>query len=195
MNTTNLFVELIVIGIGGASWFGLLLFSVFGYGWVPTEQPFSTIMAVPLLSFIYLCGVITDRMADGIFIPFDKAVCRRYYCKPKKGALREPEHFYDDRNLILNKSERFAALYEYGRSRQRIARGWTVNAILLAITLNIFIAVNLSGKSYASQIALGGTLLLLLLGASSAVSWFLLSKQQYQKVHFQAEFIRENLAQ
>ena len=31
MNTTDLFVELIIIGIGGAIWLLLLIFSVFGY--------------------------------------------------------------------------------------------------------------------------------------------------------------------
>ena len=37
MSTTNLFVELIVIGVGVLAWVILLIGSVFGYAWVPVD--------------------------------------------------------------------------------------------------------------------------------------------------------------
>jgi len=38
MGTTDLFVELIVIGIGATAWVVLATFSIFGYEWAPLEQ-------------------------------------------------------------------------------------------------------------------------------------------------------------
>ena len=40
MSTTDLFVDLMVIGIGAAIWLILLIFSIFGYEWVPVDQGF-----------------------------------------------------------------------------------------------------------------------------------------------------------
>jgi len=211
MNTTNLFVELIVIGVGGAIWFALIVFSIFGYEWVPTERLSLTIAAVPIISFVYLCGVITDRMADVIFNPLNLWMCKYSFGTPhslrercdelkklrdlnpeerRNKCKNQVEQFYADRDLILNKSERFAALYEYGRSRQRIARGWSVNSVVLIIAFNVFIVSNLRGNSHWFLMALVGTGLLLLLAVLSISSWAILTSQQYQKLHFQAVFLR-----
>ena len=67
MSTTNLFVELIVIGIGAAIWVVLAALAVFGYSWVPLDQVFSTFAAAPFLGVVYVLGIILDRVADAVF--------------------------------------------------------------------------------------------------------------------------------
>ncbi len=67
MGTTELFVELIVIGTGAFSWITMFTFSIFGYQWVPTELLFTVPALFPFLSFIYIVGIITDRIADVVF--------------------------------------------------------------------------------------------------------------------------------
>ncbi len=57
MSTASLFVELVVIGVGALSWVVLLVLSVFGWNWVPTERVFSSVALVPLLSLIYVFGI------------------------------------------------------------------------------------------------------------------------------------------
>ena len=49
MNTTILFVELIVIGVSAIIWPILLVFSIFGYAWVPVVGLQSAIAAIPII--------------------------------------------------------------------------------------------------------------------------------------------------
>ncbi len=67
MSTTDLFVELIIIGIGGAIWLCLLIFGAFGYDWVPLDETFALTALIPFLSVAYVLGIIIDRVADAIF--------------------------------------------------------------------------------------------------------------------------------
>lgn len=67
MNTTSLFVELVVIGVGALAWVALLVLSVFGYDWVPLDPLLAAAATVPLLSVVYVLGIVSDRVADLLF--------------------------------------------------------------------------------------------------------------------------------
>ena len=67
MGTTELFVELIVIGVGALIWMVLGTLGIFGYDWVPLDRILSISALIPFLSMIYIIGIITDRIADVIF--------------------------------------------------------------------------------------------------------------------------------
>ena len=54
MGTTELFVELVVIGIGALVWVALTTFGIFGYEWVPLEKLFSVSALIPFVSFVYI---------------------------------------------------------------------------------------------------------------------------------------------
>jgi hypothetical protein len=64
MNTTSIFVELIVIGVGTATILVLLALTVLGYDWVPWSKLTSISVAVPCLSVVYVLGIAFDRLAD-----------------------------------------------------------------------------------------------------------------------------------
>lgn len=192
MQTTNLFVELVVIGVGSAIWLGLFVLAVFKYTWIPVARSFSIPEAIPALAVVYVLGIITDRIADVIFDNIFNKLIWKLVCQKKPYRDYTKGDFYEYRNTIWHESKRFGDLYEYGRSRQRICRGWALNALLIAIALDCFVLTNSNfNQSNVFRIAMFGTLFLLSLALAAAFSWGLLTYQQYKKVMHQAEFVRK----
>lgn len=184
MGTTDLFVELIVIGIGAFAWIAIATLSIFGYEWVPLEQLFSVSALVPFLSFVYIVGIVTDRIADVLFdalwIP---RLQRKHY--PSLKDARE------DRRLIYSKNEYLANLIEYGRSRLRICRGWAFNSLLILIASNFFIATQVVDPLLRTRLFIWINLLFGFVAFFSWYSWYQLSDTQYRRVKGDADFIRQ----
>src|SRR3954453_23996190 len=101
MNTTNLIVELIVIGVGASIWVSLLILALFGYTWIPGKDLLATpaLILAPGLAIVYLLGVVTDRLSDSLLgkLWSGKWMERTY------GSNRS--QYYRDRALIFHKSE------------------------------------------------------------------------------------------
>ncbi|MGA3116134.1 MAG: hypothetical protein ABSF90_17070 [Syntrophobacteraceae bacterium] len=129
MTTTQLFVELLIIGIGAAIWFGLLLAAIFGYRFDVGILKIDTSLLVVLGSMAYVLGIAVDRLARTLFRFAEEVLA--------KGRLANPEEI---ERLILVSSEALARQIQYNRSRLRICRAWAFN-ILLA--LPVFVAWNL----------------------------------------------------
>ena len=137
MNTTNLFVELIVIGIGTLFVLIFMILSVFGYEWIPWDKITSSTMLIPLLSVTYLLGIIIDRLADQIY--------RKWNRKLRLNHFSSNEEYHEARTYVYQfASERIISLFLYGRSRLRISRAWSLNCILLTMTIPLFICTRLS---------------------------------------------------
>lgn len=145
MGTTNLFVELVVIGVGAAVWILELVLACFGFGW--TQHDFSSsLVTIVATALVYILGIVTDRVADGLFEGFLSAKMRhRVY----GAAVAE---YYRDRRLLLMRSAAEISLFEYGRSRMRICRGWTVNSLLITVATNVLIWSNFAGTRTSSAI-------------------------------------------
>ncbi len=188
MGTTNLFVELVVIGVGALTWLVLLVFSVFGWEWVPTEKVFSTVALVPLLSLIYILGIVSDRIADSLFERF-------WNVRLRKRRFPDIHDYYAARRQILTGSDRLSELLEYGRSRMRICRGWVLNATLIAVTLNLFVWTRLIQSRFALPLSLFGTITALLFALGSWYTWKGLSETEYRKVKEQSVFLVEQQQQ
>jgi len=182
MNTTNLFVELIVIGVGTSIWIILFVFSLFGFAWVPIDNLSAIIAAIPIIAVIYVLGIISDRIADIIFGWIWVDDLRKLY-------FDDRQDYYNSRRIILTQSERLSELLEYGRSRMRICRGWTLNLVLIALTLNAFVWTNFSDSSFASPISVFGSISLLVLAFGAWFAWRDLTQNEYRKIKEQAEFI------
>ncbi|MEZ6053964.1 MAG: hypothetical protein R3C02_21645 [Planctomycetaceae bacterium] len=43
--------------------------------------------------------------------------------------------YQDARRLVISSSSRLANMHDYGRTRIRICRGWSLNALLIALAL------------------------------------------------------------
>jgi len=183
MSTTDLFVELIIIGMGAAIWLLLLSFSTFGYDWVPLEKVFSLAALIPFLSVVYVLGIVIDRIADTIF--------GKLWGSPLlKKVYRQEEKYLDDRRLIYVHPGRLGNLLEYGRSRLRICRGWTLNAVLILVSLNIFIWTRVAGNYWRVRLSIFGSLLLGLFAYGNWFSWYQLMLAYYNKIKQQAVFLR-----
>ncbi len=183
MGTTDLFVELVIIGMGAAIWLILLVFSVFGYDWVPLEKVFSLAALIPFLSLVYVLGIVIDRIADAIF----GKLWRRSLLKKVYG---QEEKYLDDRRLIYIHPGRLGDLLEYGRSRLRICRGWALNSVLILISLNVFIWTRIADDNLRGKLFIFCSLLLCLFTYGNWFSWRQLSLTYYSKAKGQSTFLR-----
>ena len=185
MNTTNLFVELVVIGVGVFIWFALLVFALFGVSWFPIDNVFLISSAIPALAFIYVLGIIWDRIVDFIFHKFWGEALRKQYFE----SIGE---YYNDRRNILTNSKELSDLLEYGRSRLRICRGWSVNALMIGACLNIFLWRQNSEHTQVIGISLFGSFSCLILAISSWFAWRNLTKNEYRKIKEQSGYLSKN---
>jgi hypothetical protein len=175
VGTTNLFVELVVIGIGAFAWVPLVVLAFFGWQWLPREVVLSPNLLVPALSVVYLLGILTDRIADGLF---EWLFARRL----RAASFSTAEAYYSARRDVLAHEERMAALLEYGRSRMRICRGWTLNTLLTIIALNVFLAMRIAWSPTAVRAQLFANIALVLLCVLSWYSRHRLAQTEYRKL-------------
>lgn len=186
MSTTDLFVELIVIGVGAMAWLALLALSLFGTAWAEAEWLVSLPALLPMLALTYVVGIVTDRLADALFSRLwgDDVFAATY------GAGSPRKAYYDDRRVIYLHAERLAGLLEYNRSRLRIARGWAVNAALLLVTTLAFVWAQLPAT--LPRLALSGFAVAfwLALAVGAWYAWYRLEGNGYRRCQEQASFIR-----
>lgn len=187
MSTTDLFVELLVIGLGAAVWVLLLILSIFGIDWFTFEQLTSVTVLVPALGFVYVLGIVTDRAADAIFDRYFKLPLKRLYYS--EGSDQD----FRDRRYVYVKSEYLTSLLEYGRSRLRICRGWCFNGVLIIIALNIFAWSQLSTSAVSWRLSIYGTLLMGVLVWGAWRAWRQLILDDYRKIKEQAADLRRFL--
>lgn len=182
MNTTNLFVELLVIGLGPLAALALVVWVVLGADAVTAAEVFgftsSLGFVIPALGVMYVLGIVTDRVADRLFGIWANRIRRRYFASDAG--------YHDARRTILVHAEPMYGLRQYGRSRMRIVRGWAFNAALLVVPFNLWAAR--SGTGAGVQLVLNGALAALFVGA--AWSWKALAHSEYRKIRGGADFVR-----
>jgi len=184
MSTTSLFVELIVIGSGVFLWLLFLSLACFGISDIALNQTILLGSAIPVLSFIYVLGIVWDRLADAFF-------GRVWGDGLRSSEFEDIADYYDSRRVILTKSPELSELLEYGRSRLRICRGWTLNAPLVGLSLELFLfsRPDLLQNTLAVSVLVVAVSVTLTLGCWFA--WSSLAKAEYRKVKEQARYIRE----
>ncbi len=187
MRTTNLFVELLVIGFGAATWVGLLAMALFGV--VPFSVAFSAQALLAVTPLVYLLGILMDRAADRLFEMLweDRLLAAKTGGEPFSSV----SEYFECRRYILNHSEALAKELEYARSRLRICRGWTLDAALAAVALNVFIWVRLGEAAVAWRLSLFGTAGCLLLAWGSQRAWRSLASKQYDKIARQGKYLMD----
>jgi len=133
MSTTNVFAELLIIGIETLAWIALLIFSFFGYAWIDFSIFNNFVIAIPLAATAYVLGIMMDRVSDTLLNGADHAI--------RKNVLgeRAAESFSHLRSFVLAKSPYLSTDLDYLRSRLRIMRSSIINFGLLAITGAMFI--------------------------------------------------------
>ena len=187
MNTTNLFVELMVIGAGTALSGLVMVMAIFGeespvFSYTTTFQ-----ILVPLAALTYVLGIVADRVADSLFGIAWSATLRGKF-------FESNDAYHEARSLVLDQSEGIAGLIAYGRSRMRICRGWALNSVLMMISANAYAWAQVGDRDLAWKICLVATTMLALLLAGTLFAWYRLSRTGYLRLRQNAEFIRRERA-
>ena len=133
MNTTNIFVELVVIGFHALIWISIIILAMLGYRNLDIEKLLTINLALPILALAYILGILVDRISDSIFLSQDSKM------KPNDKEADLPSSFLIMRYYILHKSSDIYAQLEYIRSRLRIARASIFNFVLTTIACLLFV--------------------------------------------------------
>jgi hypothetical protein len=188
MNTTNLFVELIVIGIGATVWSILLVMSLFGYTWLPWEKIISSsALLVPLLSFTYILGIVMDKLADNLYSNWDKHIRR-------SSGFPDNKKYHIARTYIYTyATDKIVNLFEYGKSRVRISRAWSINFIFLAISVPVFFWTRFPQIEFSTRLLLAAfSVVVFGLGAfMSLLTWKKLTINDYKRLEETYNFLLE----
>jgi len=141
MNTTLLFAELLIIGLQGSLWVFLLALNIFGYSWLQGLHStgiseWQAVIIALLLSFVYVLGIVIDRLADVIFSGQNKRIQEKII----PNAPFPPSVM---RFALGKDNEYLNRQFEYTRSRMRIARASSLNFGLSTVLTATFILYHL----------------------------------------------------
>lgn len=182
MNTTNLFVELLVIGISAAIWCLLLALA-----FVEINETFLTqlqtkhefLLTLLALPFIYVLGIVTDRLADIVFSRETTRLGKEIY-SDKKETLA-------DKVVIYKTASPLVDMINYGRSRMRICRGWLFNLPLILVTLNIYLGCH----DYTLKSFILANLSLVVIWLAFYLAWRDLIVKEYEKLQRISAILRK----
>lgn len=130
MGTTQLFVELLVIGLGALIWVSLIADIIAG-GQIRFGNLWMDKGLLPLVAAAYALGVVLDRLVWSMFSPMERS-CERECLQP----LSEPRWRLE--RAVAKADEASAKELNYNRSRLRVCRAWTVNGALITIAFVVW---------------------------------------------------------
>ncbi len=177
MSTTLLFVELLIAGIQVLIWFVLLILTVFGYEWaltlpVQAMHDWQILITAALLSFVYVLGILFDRLADVIFSKWDRAIAYQRFPDA-------PHAFSVVRFQISKDNEYLNHQFEYTRSRLRIARASSLNFAITTILALIFVATRLTGIQDLSRLFIFIAVTGIFLTGLATLTWYFLVRSYF----------------
>ena len=182
MGTTNLVVELMVIGVGAVAAVFLAAMTVFGIQWVPVENLLAVQSVIPMLAITYVLGILMDRLADRAFEKWSTKIRETYF--------KRLGDYHDARRTILTRSDSIGAVVRYGRSRMRVVRGWSVNGALLSVSGAAFIAAQVDDNALRRTLLSFHLLTTIALTVGCMIAWSRLSKSEYLKIRESAKFLK-----
>ncbi len=188
MTTTHLFVELLVVGFGTLVWIGLLGAALFGYDPLGLSgNLFSLATLFPLLTFAYVLGIVTDRVADQVFDRWD----RRHLDQAFGSDL---DAYLEGRRIMALHGKVLWDHLEYGRSRLRICRGWVLNGACLLVSFDIFLWKAATAPALSGGQILISNVALVLFVILCAACWWKLNLTEYKKIRRQGVWLAEQRA-
>jgi len=177
MATTQLFIELLIIGIGVATWLACLVAAILGYApkdaLLTLDRPF----LAAFLGIAYVLGIIVDRAAYSLFKPIERQRRDEVFGQNQKPAVDDRER------LILVRSSPLRDQIIYNRSRLRICRSWILNFFLIAASAGIW-AIQQRAWSIAS-IALAS----IVMGVFAAFTANTLVRDHYINIRSSYDFL------
>lgn len=141
MNVTALFVELLVIGMGTATWLALFLAAILGYRFDTNLLQENPALIGTLTAIVYVLGIVVDRLVRDLFMPTLEAKARRaVFTADRIAQIKAIAPDIDESNLSMEmekfiraNSESLAHKIDYNRSRLRICRAWILHFALIGV--------------------------------------------------------------
>jgi hypothetical protein len=119
VSTTNVFVELLIIGLESLTWLALLVGSLFGLKWVSTiASIFEKADVLATLAFIgiaYVLGIVVDEICDWLVEPWATRIRDSVRSDIQSGMWRMQAY-------VFSHSETATSQLGYMRTRLRILR-------------------------------------------------------------------------
>lgn len=141
MNVTALFVELLVIGMGTATWLALFLAAILGYRFDTHLLQENPALIGTLTAIVYVLGIVVDRLVRDLFMPTLEAKARSaVFTADRIAHVKAIAPDIDEGNLSMEmekfiraNSESLAHKIDYNRSRLRICRAWILHFALIGV--------------------------------------------------------------
>ena len=211
MKTTDYVLELLVTGLGTLSWMAVGGYLIVGHqyeiGRLEIIEQSSPWLILILLPFAYTLGVIVDRLlgnlSDGKLNGkkgINLAIWALFLSSPGYKSYKNKVTPYGPGNLkaakgrptlsemrsrIYLRNSPVVTLFEYGKMRQRICRGWRFNGIILAITISLLpLVASLSLVLIASLV-----LAFLISSLFAGTAYFSLKKNEIKYLEIQNKLL------
>lgn len=132
MNTTSLFIDLLISGIQVALWLCLLIASVLGFDpkILKEIKGWEVVLAVALLTIVYPVGIFIDNLADELLRPIGRKIRKQFHLDDSPSVMKL---------LTRTKDDSLSRYFEYVRTRIRISRSSAFNFALITIFGELFI--------------------------------------------------------
>ena len=170
MSITTLYAELVVVGTGALLFIVLFAYAFFGDLSFVTKFPANalgaTIVLFPILSVIYLLGIIIANVSHLLFRGFETDLQRK--ALEKEG--RERGEYEKVRNELYTSrdAQNLVHDFEFRRSKVRICRGWYLNSLLIIVAI---LACFGTGRIHLST-TIFCSIAFALLAAGAFLSWY-----------------------
>ena len=144
MQTTTLYVELLIIGFQVYLWLGLFLASLPGLRWpaLPEKlEDYALLVTLLVFGLAYFLGIVFDKAAH-FLVGAQRGYLRRLLRAHTSNTVEE-EDDEDHRQVyarILVKEKQATSEMLYARSKVRILRASTINVLLITIAAAVFIS-------------------------------------------------------
>jgi hypothetical protein len=188
MSTTLLFVELLIAGTQVVIWFVLLILTIFDYKWISSFSAqgisdWQILVTATVLAFVYVLGILFDRLADLIFSKWDRSIAYKRF-------PNAPHTFAVIRFQLSKDNEYLNHQFEYTRSRLRIARASSLNFAITTIVALIFVATRLQGAQDYAKLLIFIALTGICLTSLAILTWYYLVRSYFGLI--KANYMAQN---
>jgi len=154
-----------------AVWLTLLILAVFefdGFKSLPltTLKDWQTLVMIVLFAFTYSFGIVIDRLADSLFVPWDTRIKNKQFARFKLP-------FVIMRAEVSKDNEGLREIFEYSRSRIRLARASALNFGLITIVGLLFTTIRV--QTHKSTIFIFAIVFGVLFTYITICSWYTLT--------------------
>ena len=170
MATTAIFAEILIVGLEAAAWLSLLIVTIFGTGWIGSDEleGWEALVTVLVLAAAYVLGIVIDRLAD---TAWGELAWIHRWRKGTRDEDGERPSVPVKRLTVMAQGGAMANFLEYQRSRLRVARATIVNLVVAIPIAAVYVGRNTdaTGTQLTALILVGAGLLAVSIFAAARI--------------------------